>query len=165
MTGREMNVSGQRPVCVDVCSLGQTIDEGRISAFKELISEDEEYGMNEVELVREPDNRNDPNAVKVCVKKSGNQVGYIERELAPTIGALLRDGYVCHAYAKCWAVAQEEGWEWRKREALPICIWLLPPDIDSGAYDEAYKKYKEVCSKKAEVIRRFDEEEDKGEQG
>lgn len=46
-------------------------------------------------LAREPENPHDHNAVKVLL--TTRMIGYIPRELAPVVGALLKNGYEVHA--------------------------------------------------------------------
>ena len=48
-----------------------------------------------LELLREPDNEFDANAVKVC-RRNGQQIGYLNSNVARTIAPLLDEGETVH---------------------------------------------------------------------
>lgn len=69
---------------------GVTYD-GRQRILVNLLKRQEEYGPLPVELVREPSNPYDPNAVMVFLDSV--QVGYIPAGIASDMAPLMDDGY------------------------------------------------------------------------
>lgn len=63
---------------------------------QEIISEDLYEGMDLV-LEREPDNPYDPNAVAVLTSSYGDQVGYLNKDLAAELAPLMDDGQLVTA--------------------------------------------------------------------
>ena len=49
-------------------------------------------GDGSLDLIREPTNQHDPNAVKVVYRRTGNQLGYVKRSLAERIASHLDSG-------------------------------------------------------------------------
>jgi len=60
----------------------------------------------QLEMVHEPDNPHDKNAIKVC-RLNGDQLGYIRRELAEDIIKRLRNGYSFSVLLKNITVGDE----------------------------------------------------------
>jgi HIRAN domain len=55
--------------------------------------------LETLDLVPEPDNPADPNAIKVC-RLTGEQIGYLKRARARQLVEKLDDGYRCAAFVK-----------------------------------------------------------------
>jgi hypothetical protein len=81
-----------------------------------------------LELLQEPDNPHDPNAVKV-VTKAGDQVGYVPRELASDLAWAFDASYFTRP-AKVLEVVGDE----RKGQSLGVIIEIYPPTLEEALY-------------------------------
>jgi hypothetical protein len=82
-----------RPVtCFDAKVAGVTYDNRQVAIAK-LRS------LEPIDLVPEPDNPADPNAIKVC-RRTGEQIGYLKRARARQLVEKLSTGHRCSAFVK-----------------------------------------------------------------
>ena len=58
------------------------------------------YEDNSIELKREPNNPQDPNAVSIIHEETGKPVGYIPREVARTLAIIMDAGYYVNGCIK-----------------------------------------------------------------
>lgn len=86
-----------------------------------------------LELEPEPNNPHDPNAVKV-VRKSGEQIGYINRQLAKNIAWFFQ----ASIFARPAKVLQIIG-DMRKRQSLGVIIEIYPPSLEEALVSSDYQ--------------------------